>query len=85
MPTLILTSTGRSKLAAAAAGGDPVTITAMAVGDANETPYTPTGAETALVNEVWRSSINQAGVDPDETNKVFFESVVGINDGGCFM
>ena len=57
----------------------------MEVGDANETPYTPTGAETALVNEMWRSNINQAGVDPAETNKVFFESVVGINDGGWFM
>lgn len=85
MPILILTTTGQSKLASAAAGGDPVVITHMAVGDANETPYTPTGAETALVNEVWRSNINQAGVDPAETNKAFFESVVGINDGGWFM
>ena len=85
MPTITLTTTGQSKLAAASAGGDPVVITHMAVGDANETPYTPDGTETALVNEVWRYTINDQGVDPDETNKAFFESVVGINDGGWFM
>lgn len=38
MPTIILTNTGQSKLAAASAGGDPVVITHMAVGDGNWTP-----------------------------------------------
>lgn len=36
MPTLILTTTGQSKLAAASASGEPLLITHMAVDDTNE-------------------------------------------------
>ena len=52
----ILTLRGRQKLAAALAGGAPLQLTQMAVGDA--AAYSPTEADVALRNERYRAPIN---------------------------
>ena len=51
----VITSVGLAKIAAALAGGDPVDITEVAVGDADTTPAVDL---TELGNEVWRGDVN---------------------------
>ena len=57
----VLTDIGLAKIAAALAGGDPVSITEVAVGDADTAPAP---GLTELGNEVWRGHVN--AVDPVE-------------------
>lgn len=59
---LLVTTVGRQKLAAFAAGGAAVTISHIAVGDANGVPYAPAEAQTALVNEKYRMTVSSLGV-----------------------
>ncbi|WP_191970276.1 phage tail-collar fiber domain-containing protein [Methylobacterium planeticum] len=59
-----LTTIGAAKLAVALAGGAPIALASLAVGDSNGTPYAPTGAETALVHEVCRVPLETLEQDP---------------------
>lgn len=71
---VILTATGAAKLAAGV-----VNLTHMAVGDGGGSEYQPTGAETALVNEVYRKPLSSYNVTG---NKVIMQLSIPINDGG---
>lgn len=60
--TMILTDAGRALEASALAGGPPVKLTHIAVGDGGE-PVSNT--QTTLRSETWRGPINRLEVDPD--------------------
>lgn len=59
---LLVTTIGRQKLIAFAAGGPAVTISHIAVGDANGVPYMPAEGQTALVNERYRMPVSSLGI-----------------------
>ncbi|MDO8908907.1 MAG: phage tail protein [Pseudohongiella sp.] len=81
-----ITVIGLAKLAAATAGGDPVVLTEMAVGDGNGAAVAaPTGAETELVNEVYRDAINQLVMDDADATLALSELLVPAAEGGFFV
>lgn len=69
------TTIGLAKLANAQLTQDKIEITEMAFGDANGAPYRPTGQETEIVNEVWRTS---AHAELSKENPNWFEVVAVI-------
>ena len=74
-----ITTIGLAKIAAALAGGPPVSITEMAVGDADTAPAP---ALTALGNEQWRGAVNSVDPDPADASRVFIEAEVPVAVGG---
>ena len=78
----IITSVGLAKIAAALAGGDPVDITEMAVGDADTTPAVDL---TELGNEVWRGDVNLVAAVEGDPDQVRIEAIVPVEDGGWTM
>lgn len=82
----ILTATGRSKLAHAAANGTPLTLTHMAVGSGNNGAYyNPSEAQTALKKEVWRGPLNHLDVAQDNPNWIVAELSIPDNVGGFYI
>lgn len=78
-----LTATGAAKIAAANAGGPPVLLTQMAVGDgAGAEVPAPTGNEVALINEVWRAALTGLRLATADNTVVVVESVVPSAAGG---
>ncbi|MBI4621030.1 MAG: phage tail protein [Desulfobacterales bacterium] len=76
---IILTTLGEAKVAEAIAGGTPISLTEMAVGNAE---YTPSKGQTSLVNEQWRDSLNSLARDPENPNYIVAEAVIPPEDGG---
>lgn len=63
MATGLLTTTlGQAAIATDLAGGADLVLTHVAFGDASGVPYTPNPAQTALVNEKYRSTISSVAV-----------------------
>lgn len=81
----IHTTYGLTRMAAAEASGVPINLTHMAIGDGNGNPTTPSEAQTALVREVFRSTVNRVYQDPDEPTKFTAELVVPADEGGWTM
>lgn len=77
-----VTTIGRSKEAAAKASGEHIPYAQFAVGDSNGLYYEPTGAETALVNETWRGSIEAVYVHPNNPDWVVIEARIPQTSGG---
>ena len=80
--TQVITSVGLAKIAAALAGGDPVDITEVAVGDADTTPAVDL---TELGNEVWRGDVNLVAAVEGDPDQVRVEAIVPVEDGGWTM
>ncbi|CAI1967701.1 phage tail-collar fiber domain-containing protein [Serratia marcescens] len=81
----LLTNVGAAKLANAAALGEKLEITAMAVGDANGTEPTPDPAQTKLVHECHRAPLNSLRVDPQNASQVIAEQVLAETVGGWWV
>ncbi|MCL1861774.1 MAG: phage tail protein, partial [Proteobacteria bacterium] len=82
----IVTVRGHQKRAAALAGGPPVQLTHMAVGDGrNGAYYSPTNTQVALENEVYRAQINE--LYQHQKNKAWIVSELAIPDevGGFYV
>lgn len=78
----LLTDVGKSKIAAAQMAGEAVQLTEMAIGDGNGSYYTPTEAQTTLVNEVWRGSLNELILTPDNIHWLVAELIIPASVGG---
>ena len=66
----LITNNGLLKEAEAnAPGGSAIDLTHIAVGDANGTSYNPTGAQTALVHEVYRTTLTHVAIDENNSNQ----------------
>ena len=78
----LITNNGLLKEAAAnSPGGSAIDLTHIAVGDANGTSYNPTGAQTALVNEVYRTTLTHVAIDEANPNQLIVEGVINETIG----
>lgn len=81
----VLTNVGTAKLANATALGTQVEITQMAVGDGNGVLPTPNPAQTALVHELRRATLNTLSIDPNNANQIIAEQVIPEDVGGWWI
>ncbi len=81
----IVTNLGAAKIANAAALGNKLNITQMAVGDGGGTLPTPNASQTKLVNEWRRAAINTLSIDPANASQVIAEQVIPENEGGFWI
>ena len=78
----LITNSGLLKEAAASAqGGSAVNLTHIAVGDGNGANYEPTGSQTALVNELYRTTLTHAAIDENNPNQLIVEGVISETIG----
>ncbi|SNY91468.1 Phage tail-collar fibre protein [Cohaesibacter sp. ES.047] len=80
-----LTDIGSSALSAAITGGASVSLTHLAVGDANGASYEPDGSETALVNETHRLNITSITPDPQNPAWLIVEAIIPPDVGGWWI
>lgn len=81
----LLTSQGAAKLANSAALGTKVQITEMAVGDGGGTLPTPDAAQTKLVGEKRRASLNSLTVDAANSSQIIAEQIIPESEGGFWI
>ncbi|RFU89004.1 phage tail protein, partial [Citrobacter gillenii] len=84
----IITTAGAAKIAAVLAGTGSIVLdntAKMAVGDGGGTLPTPTPAQTRLVNEVHRASINKASIDASDPKNIIAELVIPPETGGFWL
>ena len=78
----IHTSYGLSRLAQAESTGTQINLTHMAVGDGNGNKVTPNPAQTQLVRERFRSTINRVFQSPDDRLRFTAELIIPASAGG---
>lgn len=76
---------GLLRMSQAEAAGVPINLTHMAVGDGNGNAVEPTGAQTALVREMYRATVNRVYQDPTTPTQFTAELVVPATEGGFTM
>lgn len=81
----ILTTAGAAKIAAASAGGKPLKIDRLAVGDGNGKLPTPSPAQTKLINERYRAALNSLTVDKAAPDRLIAELIIPANVGGFWL
>ncbi|HEU6436043.1 MAG TPA: phage tail protein [Nitratidesulfovibrio sp.] len=79
----IWTAKGLEKLAAAYAGGAPLVLRQIAVGDGGGS--VPAPSWTGLAAEKWRGNVNAVMVNPDAPTEVVADVVLPFNVGGFFI
>lgn len=78
----LITDIGKKKLAEAVAKKTTLELAAFAVGDGD---YEPTGKETQLKHENYRSLINSKDIDPDNIEQIRLELIIPANVGGWYI
>lgn len=81
----LLTQLGAEKIAAATAANTTVNLTHIAVGDGNGIVPIPNASKTALVNEVFRTNLNDLTVDANNVNWITTEAYISSNDGNFWI
>lgn len=81
----ILTTIGKAKIANAAALGEEVELTEMALGDGGGSYYNPTEDQTELRNEVWRGAIGTVTIDEENPTWITIQTVVPSQHGGFMI
>jgi len=81
----ILTQIGAAKLANAAALGQQLEITHMAVGDGNGSETKPNASQTALINECYRAQLNSLSIDENNLNQIIAEHIISESVGGWYI
>ena len=82
----LITNAGLLKEAAASSvGGSPVNLTHIAVGDGNGANYEPTGTQTALVNESYRTALTHVVIDGNNPNQLIVEGVISEEVGSFYI
>lgn len=82
---MLLTVAGQRKLAAHMAGGAPLQITQMVIGDGGGYHVTPTENRTALVQEVHRQGLTNLSQHGTNANWVVAETVLASTVGGWYI
>ena len=78
----ILTQAGSEKIADAVIAGEKLVFTQMAVGDGGGDATTPNAAQTALVNETFRTSLNSLRIANSDKNTIAAEMIIPPEAGG---
>ena len=81
----LLTNQGAAKLANAAALGTKVNITQMAVGDGGGALPTPDPAQTKLIGEKRRASLNSLTTDAANGSQIIAEQIIPESEGGFWI
>ncbi|AEF43942.1 tail fiber repeat 2 protein [Serratia sp. AS12] len=81
----LLTDQGKALLANAAATGQKLEITQMAVGDGGGSATIPSESQTELVGEKRRAALNSLQVDANSNNQVIAELVIPEDAGGWWI
>ncbi|WMT17008.1 phage tail protein [Serratia fonticola] len=81
----ILTTAGAAKIAAASAGGKPLKIDRLAVGDGNGKLPTPSPTQTKLINERYRAALNSLTVDKAAPDRLIAELIIPASVGGFWL
>lgn len=84
----IITTAGAAKIAAVLAGTASIVLdntAKMAVGDGGSTLPTPNPAQTKLIREVHRASINRASIDASDPKNIVAELVIPPETGGFWI
>jgi hypothetical protein len=81
----IITTAGAARIAAASTGGNQLKITRMAVGDGNGSLPTPNPAQTRLINEKYRATLNGLTIDKTLKNHIVAELIVPASVGGFWL
>ncbi|MFA0266829.1 phage tail protein [Vibrio cyclitrophicus] len=81
----ILTETGKTKIANAAALGRQIKLTHLAVGDGDGVEYDPVESQTNLKKETYRTPISHLGNDAQNPNWVIAEGMIPVDVGGWFV
>ncbi|WP_240632913.1 phage tail protein [Pantoea endophytica] len=81
----LLTNQGAAKLANAAALGTKVNITQLAVGDGGGTLPTPDPAQTNLIGEKRRASLNSLTIDAANGSQIIAEQIIPEGEGGFWI
>ena len=82
----VLTNAGAAALANASALGQGISLTEFAVGDGGGATFNPDLVTlktfSALTNELYRGTINELNVDPQNTTRYYAEGIVPLAVGG---
>lgn len=81
----LLTDQGKALLANAAATGQKLEITQMAVGDGGGSATLPSENQTTLVNEKRRAALNSLQVNANSSNQVIAEQIIPEDTGGWWI
>ncbi|MDU2938927.1 MAG: phage tail protein [Enterobacteriaceae bacterium] len=81
----ILTTAGKSKIAAALAEQKQIRLQTMVVGDGNGKYVEPQESQTKVVHEVWRGQLNTLKIAPDNPAWVIAEAVLPEAVGGWYI
>lgn len=81
----LLTSQGAARLANAAALGTKLQITEMAVGDGGGTLPVPDAAQTRLIGEKRRASLNALTIDAANSSQIIAEQIIPESEGGFWI
>lgn len=81
----ILTTAGAAKITAASAGGKPLKIDRLAVGDGNGKLPTPSPAQSKLINERYRAALNSLTVDKAAPDQLIAELIIPASVGGFWL
>ena len=82
----IITNNGLLKEAAARiSGASQVNLTHLAVGDSNGASYNPSGAQTALVHELYRTTLTHVAIDEANPNQLIVEAVISEEVGSSHL
>lgn len=81
----ILTETGKSKVANAAALGRQIKLTHIVVGDGDGSEYDPVESQTDLKKENYRAPISHLGTDAQNPNWIVAEGLIPVDVGGWFV
>lgn len=81
----LLTNQGAAKLANAAALGTKVNITQLAVGDGGGVLPTPDPAQTKLIGEKRRASLNSLTIDAANGSQIIAEQIIPEGEGGFWI
>ncbi|KFB87012.1 tail fiber protein [Serratia grimesii] len=81
----LLTDQGKTLLANAAATGQKLEITQMAVGDGGGSATLPSENQTKLVNEKRRAVLNSLQVNANSSNQVIAEQIIPEDTGGWWI
>ncbi|HFI1737640.1 TPA: phage tail protein [Escherichia coli] len=81
----ILTNQGAARLANATMLGSKLSLTQMAVGDANGVLPTPDPAQTKLINQKRIAPLNLLSVDPNNQSQIIAEQIIPENEGGFWI
>ncbi|WP_414165201.1 phage tail protein [Superficieibacter sp. BNK-5] len=81
----ILTTAGKSKIAAALAEQKQICLQTMVVGDGNGKYVEPQESQTKVVHEVWRGQLNTLKIAPDNPAWVIAEAVLPEAVGGWYI